>query len=63
MNSKVFRPVKPGESLDGYERLPYHVVWDCKFDYQRKAGVVLQDNKQIAPADDAYSGMVSLTSV
>ena len=26
---KVFRLQKPGESLDGYEWLPYHVVWDC----------------------------------
>ena len=26
---KVFRLQKPGESLDSYERLPYHVVWDC----------------------------------
>ena len=55
--------MKPGESLDGYERLPYHVVWDCKFDYRRKARVELQGDKQVAPADDAYSGVVSLTSV
>ena len=45
---KVFRLQKPGESLDGYERLPYHVVWDCKFDYCRKARVVLQGDKQEA---------------
>ena len=23
---KIFRLQKPGESLDGYERLPYHVT-------------------------------------
>ena len=30
---QVFRMRKQGESLEGYERLPYHFVWDCKFDY------------------------------
>ena len=60
---EVFRPLKPCESLEGYERLPYHVVWDCKFDFQRKARVVLQGDKQVAPTDDSYSDVVSLTTV
>ena len=60
---EVFRPLKSGESLEGYERLPYHVVWDCKFDFRRKARIVLQGDKQTAPTDDSYSGVVSLTTV
>ena len=57
------RLFKPGESQEGYERLPYHVVWDCKFDFRYKARVVLEGNKQNAPTDDSYSGVVSLTTV
>ena len=49
--------------MDGYERLPYHVVWDCKFDYRRKARVVLQEDKQEAITDESYSGVVSLQTV
>ena len=60
---KVFRLQKPGESLDGYERLPYHVVWDCKFDYRRKARVVLQGDEQEAVTEESYSGVVSLQTV
>ena len=60
---KVFRPRKPGESLEGYERLPYHLVWDCKFDYRRKCRIVLNGDKQYAETDDSYSGVVSLTTV
>ena len=37
--------------------------WDCKFDYRRKSRIVLQGDKQIPPANDAYSGVVSLTGV
>ena len=38
-------------------------MWDCKYDYRRKARVVLQGDKQRAETDDAYSGVVSLTTV
>ena len=60
---QVFRALKPGESLEGYERSPYHVVWDCKLDFRRKARIVLQGDKQTAITYDSYSGVVSLTTV
>ena len=55
----------------GYERLPYHVVWDCKFDDRRKARVVLQGDKQEATTDEStaihstyeiHEGVLSPTS-
>ena len=60
---KVFRLQKPGDSLDSYEQLPYHIVWDCKFDFCRKACVVLQGDKQEAVTNESYSGVVSLQTV
>ena len=60
---QVFRLRKPGESIQEYERLPYHLVWDCKFDYRRKCRVVLQGDKQMSETDQSYSGVVSLTTV
>ena len=55
--------LKAGESLDGYERLSYHVVWDCQFDNHRNPHVVLQGDKQESITDESYSGVVSLQTI
>ena len=49
----VFRFLNQGESLDDYQKLPYHMVFDVKFDLRRKARL----------EDESYSGVVSLTTV
>jgi hypothetical protein len=34
---KTFRLPHSGESLDAYQRIPYHMILDVKFDGRRKA--------------------------
>ena len=59
----VFRFPKPGESLAEYQQLPYHMVFDVKFDLRRKARLVVGGDHQMGPKDESYSGVVSLTTV
>ena len=60
---KVFRNVKPGETLEGFQKLPYHMVFDVKFDLRRKARLVVGGDHQTGPKDESYSGVVSLTAI
>ena len=38
---KTFRLRKPGESLKGYKRIPYHFVFDVKHDGRHKCRAVV----------------------
>jgi hypothetical protein len=60
---KTFRLPKPGEDLSEFQRIPYHMVFDVKFDGRRKARLVAQGNKAIVPAEDVYSGVVGIETV
>ena len=60
---KVFRLRNQGEDISEYQRLPYHMVFDVKFDLRRKARLVVGGNFQQGPKDESYSGVVSLTAV
>ena len=47
---QVFRPVKPGESLDGYECLRYHVVWVVSLTIEEKHELYYKEiNKLLQP--------------
>ena len=37
---KVFRKVTPEDNLEEYQRIPYHIVFACKFDLRRKSRLV-----------------------
>jgi hypothetical protein len=59
---KTFLP-KDGEELGQYQRIPYHMCFDVKFDGRRMVRLVAQVNKTVIPDEDAYSGVVSIDTV
>jgi hypothetical protein len=48
---------------EDFQKLPYHLVFDVKFDLRRKARLVAGRNWTDPPKEDVYSGAVSLDSV
>ena len=59
----AFRFLGEGESIEDFQRLPYHMVFDVKFDLRRKARLVVGGDHQTGPKDESYSGVVSLTTI
>jgi hypothetical protein len=59
----TFRRARPSESLHEYQRIPYHLVFDVKFDGRRKARLVANGNHTIVPAEDVYSGVVGIQTI
>ena len=61
---QTFRRLKPGEKLPtSYQRIPYHIVFDVKFDLRRKARLVAGGNHTTMEREDIYSGVVSMESM
>ena len=60
---QTFRHPRPGEDMSEYQYIPYHMVFDVKFDGRRKARLVANGNKTLATHDDVYSGVVSIETV
>ena len=60
---KTFRNVSDKDNLSEYQRIPYHFVFDVKFDGRRKARLVCGGNKTDIPKEDVYSGVVGLDTV
>ena len=62
---KTFRVLDEGEKLpEGYARIPYQLIYDCKFDGRRKCRLVLGGHRtpDVHP-DEVYSGVVSMETV
>ena len=51
------------EAPKGYSRIPYHIVYDVKWDGRRKARLVANGNMVDQCDDDIYSGVVSIESL
>jgi hypothetical protein len=61
---RTFRLVDENEFLpDDYQRVPYHFVWDVKFDLRRKCRLVAGGNWTDPPKEDVYSGVVSMDTI
>jgi hypothetical protein len=61
---KTFRVLEEEESLPNeYKRLPYHGVFNVKFDLCRKAWLVAGSNFMDPPKEDVYSGVVSMDTI
>ena len=60
---KTFREVTADDDLSEHKLIPYHIVFDVKFDLRRKARLVLQGNRVSPPKEDIYSGVVNMDSV
>ena len=48
---------------EGYKRIPYHIVFDVKFDGRHKARLVAGGNRTEPPKEDIFSGVVSMEAV
>ena len=60
---QVFRDLHADEKLTDFQKLPYHMVFDVKFDLRQKARLVVGGDHQTGPKDESYSGVVSLTTI
>ena len=61
---QTFRVLEPGELLPpGYKRIPYHLVFDVKFDGRRKCRLVAGGHRTDPPKEDIFSGVVSMEAV
>ena len=61
---KTFIILEKGEEAPvGYSRIPYHIVYDVKWDRRRKARLVANGNMVDPCDDDIYSGVVSIESL
>jgi hypothetical protein len=50
-------------NLTGYQKFPYHMVFDVKYDLRHKARIVAGGNWTVDDKEDIYSGVVRLDTV
>jgi hypothetical protein len=61
---QTFWVLEEGKTLPNeYKCLPYHIVFDVKFDLRRKARLVAGSNFTDPPKEDVYSGVVSMDTI
>ena len=62
---KTFRVLEDHEKVpDGYIRIPYHFVYDVKFDLRRKTRLVMGGHRTPdVPNVEVYSGVVSMETI
>jgi len=60
---KTFRKLIHGESIDDYTKIPYHMVFDVKFDLRQKARLVAGGNHTDPSKEDIFSGIVGMETV
>jgi hypothetical protein len=61
---ETFRVLEDHEYLPiTYKKIPYHMVFDVKFDLRQKARLVAGGNWTDPPKEDIYSGVVSLDTI
>ena len=60
----TFRSIGKGASVpEGYQRIPCHMVYTCKYDGRRKSRFVGGGHRTSTPVDSTYSGVVSLQGI
>ena len=60
---KTFRLPTEKDDLAAYQRIPYHMVFDCKFDGRRKGRLVAGGNHNVVTSEQVYSGVVGIESI
>jgi hypothetical protein len=60
---KTFRLRIKSDDLEGYTRIPYHCVFDVKFDGRRKCRIVAGGNHTTPTKESVFSGVVNISSV
>jgi hypothetical protein len=51
------------DSPTGYQKVPYHIVFDFKYDLIHKASLVAGSNWTVNDKEDIYSGVVNMDTV
>ncbi len=62
---ETFKVLEDDEVLPvGYTKIPYHLIWDVKFDGRRKCRMVAGGHRtpSVAP-EEVYSGVVSMETI
>jgi hypothetical protein len=60
---QTFRPPIDKDDLAPYQRIPYHMVFDCKFDGRRKGRLVAGGSHTIVTSEQVYSGVVGIETI
>ena len=60
---KTFRKPTAEDNLADYQMIPYHMVYDVKFDMRRKARLVAGGNWTVTPKENIYSGVIGMDLV
>jgi hypothetical protein len=61
---QTFMFLNSGEHIPtGYQKIPYHMVFDVKYDLRHKAGLVAGGNWTVNDKEDIYSGVVCMDTV
>jgi hypothetical protein len=60
---ETFRLPTEDDVLSDYQMIPYHMIFDVKFDGRRKARLVAGGNWTVTPKEDIYSGVIGMDSV
>ncbi len=61
---KTFITLEDGEPMPpGYKRIPYHCIYDVKFDGRYKCRLVAGGHRTDPPKEDVFSGVVSMEAV
>lgn len=62
-NYDTFGEPTSASELDSYTQIPYHIMFNIKFDLRRKACVLANRNKTNPDGEDVYSGVVAIESI
>jgi hypothetical protein len=61
---QAFIVLDSGEDIPtGYQKIPYHMVFDVKYDLRHKARLVAGGNWTVSDKEDIYSGVVRMDTV
>ncbi len=60
---KTFREIDVKDIPLGYEKIPYQMIFNVKFDLQRKARLVPGGQMTDPPIDNIYSGVVGMEAI
>ena len=60
---ETFRQVTSEDDLSTYTQVPYHMVFDVKFDLRRKARLVANGSFSSTTNDEVYSGVVAMDTM
>ena len=61
---QTFRVIKKGEKVpDGYKPIPYHCIYDVKYDGRRKCRLVAGGHMTDPASEEVFSGVVAMETV